>query len=140
MKQLILILIISAISYYGTSQSSFKKLGKRKGIKTFEYFDRKTDFDSDNYYDLFKYRDSIVEEYIGFSIEYFRNDTLVLGIEEYKPRKQRNEVAELYFSSKHLQKYSNLIIAFGSSKSARNEEGNLERESFIPRWVYIRKN
>lgn len=106
----------------------------------FEYYDEKTDFDFENYYDLFKYRDSIIGEYIAFSIEYFRNDTLVLGIEEYKPKKERDEVAELYFNSEHLEQYTNLILVFGYSKSVRTKEGNLEREYFKPRWVYIKKN
>jgi hypothetical protein len=140
MKHLVFITFITAITCTGFSQKTYKMLGKRKGIKIFEYYNNKTDFDIENYYGLFKYRDSIVEEFIAFSIEYFRNDTLVLGIEEYKPKKERDEVAELYFKSKHLSQFSNLILVFGYSKSAWNEEGKLEREYFKPRWVYIREN
>lgn len=140
MKYIAFTIFILVLAFSGAAQDSFKMLSKRKGIKTFEYYDEKNDFDFENYYDLFKYRDSIIGEYIAFSIEYFRNDTLVLGIEEYKPRKERDEVAELYFNSKHLEPYGNLILVFGYSKSARNKEGKLEREYFKPRWVYVRKN
>lgn len=122
------------------SQISSKKISVKKTEKLLDKFNAEGNFDFENYMGIYNLRDSIKAEFIAFSIVYFRGDTLVLGIDDYKPKKQRRIIAERYFNSTYFSEYSYLMVIFGNSITVPNKEGQLIRESFTPAWTYVMKS
>ncbi len=121
------------------AQNSANKISSRKAEKLIQKYRSEGQFDFANYSSVFPIRDSIKEEFISFSVNYVRGDTLVLNISEYKPRKRRKEIAEIYFNSIYCEKYKCMMIIFGYSFTIW-EDGKLKQKSFTPKWAYTRKN